>query len=147
MGDTDTLSQVRVRAVTISITASLLTSYYNAKYNIGTSSTSTGGSSSSTAAPTPPWQSTSTAPQQSALVTSVLNGSAFFNPSATQLTSPGGTEASDYKNLFALYQGVTALQGLAANASATGVTASQLASYQAAFTKGMSQLSTFLGPD
>ncbi len=129
----------------ISITASLLTSYYNAKYNIGTGSTSSGTGSSSTAAPTPPWQSTSTAPKQSALVSSVLNGGAFFNPSATQLTSPGGTESSDYKNLFALYQGITALQGLAANAAATGVTSSQLASYQAAFTKGMSQLSTFLG--
>ncbi len=130
----------------ISITASLLTSYYDAKYNIGTSTTST-----ETAAqiadtpPTPPWQSTSTAPKQSALVSSVLGGASFFNPSATQLTSPGGGEGSDYKNLFALYQGITALQGLATNAGATGVTATQLASYQAAFTKGMSQLSTYLG--
>ena len=135
----------QVPAVVISITASLLSSYYDAKYNIGANTTSSGSSSASTTAPTPPWQSTSTAPKQSALVSSVLNGSTFFNPSATQLTSPGGAEGSDYKNLFALYQGITALQGLAANAAATGVTASQLASYQSAFTKGMAQLSTFLG--
>lgn len=128
----------------ISISASLLTSYYDAKYGIGTGATSSGSSSTLTA-PTPPWQSTSTAPQQSALVKSVLGGSTFFNPSATQLTAPGGAEASDYKNLFALYQGINALQGLAANAGATGVTQSQLSSYQAAFTKGLSQLQTFLG--
>jgi hypothetical protein len=131
--------------VVISITASLLTSYYDAKYNIGTATTSSGTGSSSTAAPTPPWQSTSTAPQQSALVKSVLGGAAFFNPSATQLTSPGAAESSDYKNLFALYQGITALQGLATDASASGVTASQLASYQTAFNAGMTQLSTYLG--
>ncbi len=134
-----------VSAVAISISADLLLNYYDAKAGIGAAATGSGNTSSSTAAPTPPWQSTSTAPQQSALVKSVLNGSTFFNPSAAQLTSSGGTESADYKNLFALYQGVTALQGLATNASATGVTASQLASYQAAFTKGMSQLSTFLG--
>ena len=130
----------------ISITASLLTSYYDAKYNIGTSATSTETAAQiANTPPTPPWQSTSTAPQQSALVSSVLNGAAFFNPSATQLTSPGGTGESDYKNLFALYQGITALQGLAVNAAATGVSSTQLASYQAAFTSGMTQLSTFLG--
>ncbi len=133
--------------MTISITASLLTSYYDAKDGIGTTTSSTATSATAKAAPTPPWQSTSTAPQQSALVTSVLNGSAFFNSSATTLTNTntGSVSASDYKNLFTLYQGVTALQGLATNAGATGVTATQLASYQAAFTKGMTQLQTYLG--
>ena len=133
--------------MTISISASLLTSYYNAKEGIGAAVSSTTSSATAKAAPTPPWQSTSTAPQQSALVTSVLNGSAFFNSSATALTNTntGSVSASDYKNLFTLYQGITALQGLAADASATGVTATQLASYQAAFTKGMAQLQTYLG--
>jgi hypothetical protein len=133
--------------VVISISASLLSSYYDAKYNIGGSSTAVSGVAAAAAAlvPTPPWQSTSTAPQQSALVSSVMNGAAFFNPNATQLTAPGGTEASDYKNLFALYQGVNALQGLATQAGATGATATQQAAYAAAFNTGMTQLSTFLG--
>jgi hypothetical protein len=130
--------------LTISISASLLTSYYDARYGITGASTPTT-AASKTAAPTPPWQSTSTAPQQSALVKSVLSGSSFFNPSATQLTAPQNTDAADYKNLFALYQGVNALQGLATDASATGVTASQLTAYQTAFTAGMTQLQTFLG--
>ena len=127
----------------ISITASLLTSYYDAKAGIGTTTSATA-SSTSKAAPTPPWQSTSTAPQQSALVRSVLGGAAFFNAAATQLTSTGATNSADYKNLFALYQGINALQGLATQAAATGVTATQLATYQAAFTKGMTQLQTYL---
>jgi hypothetical protein len=89
--------------------------------------------------------STSTAPQQAALVTSVMGGSKFFDPTAAQLAAPSGATATNYSNLFALYQGVNALQGLAAAAGATGVSAAQTAQYSAAFASGMTQLQTFLG--
>ncbi len=130
-----------------SISASLLSSFYDVKYGL-TSGASGSTSSSSTSALSnlvPPWQSTSTAPQQSALVSSVLKGAKFFNPSAAQLTAPKVANASDYKNLFALYQGVNALQGLAAAAGGTTLTTAEQQQYSAAFTSGMTQLQTFLG--
>ena len=129
------------------ISASLLTDYYSAKYGLPSAS----GSSSSTTSPSsvtnlvPPWQSTSTAPKQSALVSSALNGGKFFNPSASALTAPKVANASDYKNLFALYQGVNALQGLASDAGASNLTATQQQQYATAFASGMTQLQTFLG--
>ncbi len=129
-------------AVVISISASLLTAYYNARAGIGTGAASS--SASSTAAPTPPWQSTSTAPQQATLVKSVLGGAPFMNTSATQLSAPSGTSAANYNNLFALYQGVNALQGLAKYAGTAGITTAQSAQYATAFASGMTQLQTFL---
>jgi hypothetical protein len=134
--------------VVISISADLITSYYDARAGISTGSTSPSSaalSPSNVANLVPPWQSTSTAPQQSALVSSVLNGGTFFNPSASQLTAPSVANASDYKNLFALYQGINALQGLATQAGAANVTQTQQQSYAKAFTAGLSQLQTFLG--
>jgi len=132
--------------LTISISASVLSSYYAAQEGVlaATKTNETGSSSASKAAPTPPWESTSTAPQQSALVTSVLNGGKFFTSGAAQLSSPSGTNQSDYSNLFSLYQGINALQGLAADAGASGVTAAQQASYAQAFSTGLSQLQTFI---
>jgi hypothetical protein len=135
--------------VVISISASLLTSYLDVKAGISTTSSGTSTASalspSSVANLVPPWQSTSTAPQQSALVSQVLNGGSFFNPSAAKLTAPSVANAQDYKNLFALYQGINALQGLANDAGAANLTASQQQAYAKAFSTGMSQLQTYLG--
>ncbi len=133
----------------ISISASLLTSYLDAK--VGIQTTSSGASTASSLSPSsvanlvPPWQSTSTAPKQSALVSQALNGGSFFNPSSAQLTAPSVTNAQDYKNLFALYQGINALQGLANDAGASNLSASQQQAYAKAFSTGMSQLQTYLG--
>jgi hypothetical protein len=108
-----------------------------------TTSSSTTASTTPTA-PTAPWSSASQAPQQSALVTAVTGGAAFFDPSAAQLDAPAGTHTADYKALFALYQGLTALQGIAQGSTADKVTSTQLAANQALFAKGMSQLNDFV---
>ena len=111
----------------------------------GTSSSSS--SASSSTAPVAPWESESTAPQQSALVQSVTNGAAFFNPSSAQLAAPAGANQQDYEGLFALYQGLNAMEGLATAAASTTASSSQQAAYQATFAQGMTQLQAYLGSD
>lgn len=131
--------------MSITIDASTLLSYYQAKS--GATSSSSGASSSSVGAaqpaPTPPWRAGSAATQQSALVTSVLSGTRFINPSAAQL-SVQGTNSPDYKNLFALYQGLSALQGVANAAAASNVSVGDLATYQSRFAAGMKEVDAFL---
>ncbi len=128
----------------ISIDADTLT----AALQIGTSTAAASAAATTTPTPTPPWSSTSTAPQSAALVSSVSSGAAFFNPSAAVLDAPAGTNTKDYQSLFALYQGLTAMQGLATAAGASGVTSTQQTAYAATFAKGLAQLQTFVaGPN
>lgn len=103
--------------------------------------------STSKKAPTAPWAAASTAPKQSALMAAVANGAAFFDPTTAQLDAPAGTHAEDYKALFALYQGLTALQGLAQANTADKVSATSLAANQKLFSKGMDQLQSFIAGD
>ena len=131
------------------IDANLLLSYYQAKSGIGvsTQSSSSSSSSSSTAKnPTPPWSPTSTAPKMSDLVTSVLAGHKFIDPNAAKLDVTSGTAAqtSDYKDLFSLYQGLNALEGLAEQMSATTTTDTQKMALNRAFNNGMAEVNAFL---
>lgn len=139
----------------------------------GSSATTTSSSSSTTTTstpsisdnPTPPWSvttsgskssstpkstSTLTSAQTSSLVQSLLAGGKLVNPASTNLNLPTGAaslssaNAANYKNLFALYQGITGLQSIAQQASSTTpgpIPASQL---QQAFQTGMQQLQSYL---
>lgn len=131
--------------MTISIDSSLLLNYYYTKAGVPVSETSSTGSSTTGASsnPTPPWSTKPTAQQTNSLVASLLGGQQLFNPNAAKLSVSGASP--NYKNLFALYQGLTGLQDLASDAGASGVTQSQLSQYQAAFAKGLQQLQTYLG--
>ena len=93
-----------------------------------------------------PWTKTPTAAQTNALVNSVLNGKTFFNPQATTLSIP--TTMPNYgntKQLFALYQGLTALQDLATQANAPNISSFQVNQLQSAFARGMQQMQSYLG--
>ena len=135
--------------MTISIDSSLLLSYYDLKAGVPASTTSGSGSTSTSTTgstkPTTPWSSTPTTAQTNSLVQSVLNGQSFINPNAAKLSVPAGTpNYTNYKNLFGLYQGLTALQDLATQANATGISSYQLTQLQTAFTSGMKQVQTYL---
>jgi len=131
----------------VQIDTSVLLGYFNARAGItSTASGTTGASGSatkSTPVPTPPWDVASKAPRSSDLVKQVLAGKSFFDTNAAQLDVTGASD--DYKKLFALYQGLNALSGLAEQAAAKGVGPTQLASLQRAFSAGLTQASTFLG--
>ena len=136
--------------MSISISSSALLSYYQAQAGINpSSSSSSSGSSSSSSStsttnnPTPPWTYKATAQQTNSLVEAAMSGQSLFNPNAAQISVANASP--NYKNLFALYQGVTALQDLANQAATTGETTGQLTQLQTAFSAGLGQLQTYLG--
>lgn len=127
------------------ISASVLSAYYGAQTTLDAPTSAAAGTSSSSAATlVAPWQSASKAPTESALVKSVLGGQPFFSSASNKVPTTAGSNSQAYQSLFTLYQGVTALKGLAAAASASGVTAAQLASYETAFASGLKQLQTYV---
>ncbi len=129
--------------MTTGISSSVLLSYYQSKAGV-TPTTSSGSTTSTTAnTPTAPWSTKPTSQQTNSLVQSAISGASLFNPSKVTVSIPNAS--SNYKNLFALYQGVTALQDLANQAAATGETTGQIAQLQTAFAGGLGQLSNFLG--
>ena len=93
-------------------------------------------------APTPPWNSRETPVQANANVQSALAGQPIINESAAQLDLPGAS--TDYKKLFALYQGLDTLSNIAAQA-AGGISPEQQKQLSAAFDSGLSQVSSYLG--
>lgn len=93
-------------------------------------------------APTAPWTAPPTAVQASAAVTKALAGGPIINEGAAQLDLPGAS--ADYRKLFALYQGLNTLSGLATQASAKGVTSGDLTNIQKTFVRGIGQISTYV---
>jgi hypothetical protein len=128
--------------MTVTIDPSVLTAYYNAKS--GVSAAASGGSSGAKPTektPTPPWSTDSKLPRASALAKAVLNGQRFIDPSAAKLDT-GSTP--DYGKLFALYQGLNALQGLAEQAAAKGVSEAEKARIRARFDQGMAEIGKYI---
>ena len=126
--------------------ASALLGYYQQKEGLGSSTSS---SSTAKQAPTAPWNQSP--PDVATTVQNAVNGQSFIDTSSAQLDAPAGVSATDYKNLFALYQGLNSLYDLASTAAAAGtssadpnlssISTSQL---QTAFNSGMSEVENFL---
>lgn len=139
--------------MTVTIDASLLTSYYDSRAGVANSAASAASSTNTlSTAPRAPWSSTTVATSASisasasALVSAALSGQPFINEAAAKLSAPSTSAVtnSDYKNLFALYQGLATLQALASAASASTTTSASLSQLQTAFNSGLSQVSSFL---
>ena len=138
--------------------SSVLNAWYSAKAGVPSSGATTSGSTAGAAtAPTPPWtnaatsSSTKTAsgipPQASALMNSLSAGGKLINPSAAKLSGVGqdANATSNYRSLFALYQGLTNLQLISQAATSKTLTAGQTNQLQQAFQTGMQQVQTYLG--
>lgn len=93
-------------------------------------------------APTPPWSNPETPAQSSASVQSALAGHSIIDPNAAKLDLPGAS--SDYKNLFALYQGLSTLQDIATQAQGKGLSPTDQAQLTKAFTSGLATVSSFV---
>jgi hypothetical protein len=136
--------------VTISIDPNVLLGWYQSFY--GGSGTGVGAASSGSAtssvtsianrqyAPTPPWSQAQ--PSQAKLVQSAESGANIVDPSAAKLDMPGAS--SDYKNLFALYQGLNTLYDVASQASGSNVSSFQLSQLSSAFASGFQQVQQFV---
>jgi hypothetical protein len=126
-----------------SIDSNLLLGYYQARSGQGslTSSSSQTGIGRPRYAPTAPWSTTSTAPRAPALVEKVMAGRRFVDENAAVLDLAGSS--TDYKKLFALFQGLNALSGLAERMGAKGVTDVEKAKIQSVFAKGLSETTAY----
>ena len=139
----------------ISIDSSVLSNYYLSKEGILASGTSTSASSTSTtgatstssaAAPEPPWDVATPKNQKvsasSALATQVLNGQNIIDPS-TKLTDVSGA-STEYKDLFTLYQGLSALEGMTEQMLAAGSSTANNAKIATAFQSGLTQVQSYV---
>jgi hypothetical protein len=119
----------------------------------GLSGANSDGSTSAATAPTAPWDSQTGLPSVSDAVRKAMSGAPLIDSGAAVLDAPAGASASDYKNLFALYQGLNTLNDLAQTAAQAGAAGSASADpysagqLQAAFSAGWSQLQSFLTGD
>ena len=95
------------------------------------------------AQPTAPWATGVKAPDASALVRAALAGRSVINENATQLDVKGAS--TDYKKLFAMYQGLETLNALTNRASTSGLTATETAQLQKRFAAGLAELSAYVG--
>jgi hypothetical protein len=95
------------------------------------------------AQPTAPWATGVTAPDPSALVRSALAGRGIINENATQLDVKGAS--TDYKKLFAMYQGLETLNALTNRAATSGLTSTETAQLQKRFAAGMAELGAYVG--
>ena len=129
--------------MSIGIDSNALLSYYQLKAGIGAGASASGSGPPAKPAPSPPWYLTPTAAQVSALVTAALNGAPIINLNATKIDVAGASP--NYKNLFALYQGLSTLKDLAAQAAKPGQSTGQVALLQKAFTNGLAQIQNYLG--
>jgi hypothetical protein len=127
-----------------SIDSSLLTGIFNAR--AGVSLAASGASSLATTAkkvaPTAPWTDMNKAQvQTSTAVKAALAGRRFIDEGAAQLDLKGAS--ADYRKLFALYQGLATLSGLAEQAQKKNIGASELHRLQSIFAKGMAEVGTY----
>jgi hypothetical protein len=134
------------QVVSFTIDSNLLSSYYQAKLGTTLANASGGGGQATVGgkpkyAPTAPWATNSTALRADALVKQAMAGRSLINENAAQLDLKGASE--DYKKLFALYQGLNSLYGLAEKASGKGVSALDLGRMQKVFTRGLTEVADY----
>ena len=94
------------------------------------------------AQPTAPWTPGAVVPDQSALIRGALAGRNIINENNAQLDVPGAS--SDYRKLFALYQGLDTLKALTERAAVRGVGASEQALLAKRFAEGIQEVSAYL---
>ncbi len=127
----------------ISIDASTLINFYSARNGAAAAAAAAASSAKAAgSAPSAPWSKGVTTATLSAAATKVLNGGSFVDPSAAKLDVK--TSNTDYKNLFALFQGLTALEGLAQSAQSTTLSAADRLRLQSKFAQGLSQVQGFV---
>ena len=131
-----------------SSSTSALLSYYQNKEGITSGSSGAGFTATP---PTAPWNSAAGTPAVSTAVQNAVNGQQMVDPGSAKLDAPAGVSSKDYRNLFALYQGLNTLYDLASTAAQAGTaTADPSLSYlqpgqlQSTFASGMSQVENFL---
>ena len=95
------------------------------------------------AQPTAPWSSSYNVPKPDELVRTAMAGRRIVDENAAQLDVSGAS--SDYRKLFALYQGLETLNALNNRAGTKGVGATELALLAKRFSAGLEEVGTYVG--
>jgi hypothetical protein len=136
--------------MTVTFDSSILTAYYNAKAGITTASDGSLVSSSSSTkkyAPTAPWSATATATAantpslMTTAVKSAMAGGKLINEDAAQLDLPGAS--ADYKKLFAMFNALNTLSGIADQISGKGLTNAEKDRIKAVYNKGLAEITGY----
>lgn len=122
------------------VDASLLTAWASARAGIGATDIVEVGADPN--APTSPWTPGYT-PANAALAAAALAGKAFFDPKAARYADL--SMGDDYRQLFAMYQGIKTLHALAEAAEGKNLSATERARIEAAFARGAAELQAYVG--
>lgn len=95
------------------------------------------------AQPTAPWSSSYNVPKPDELVRTAMAGRRIVDENAAQLDVSGAS--SDYRKLFALYQGLETLNALNNRAGTKGVGTTELALLAKRFSAGLEEVGTYVG--
>ncbi len=127
----------------IGFDSNLLVNYYQSKLTgLGGASSSGGTGVATKYAPTAPWSPQAKPADTSALLKTALQGGKLIDEGAASLDLSGAS--SDYKKLFALYQGLGTLTALAERANAKNLTSFDSSRILAAFNKGMAEVAGYV---
>lgn len=128
----------------ISLSSNLLLNYYQSRSG-APAQIGMGGSALGPAkkvAPTAPWSSGGGAPDPAEAVRNALLGRRLVDESAAKLDLNGAS--SDYRRLFALYNGLSTLMGVAERMNAKGLTSIDQAKVRSTFAKGMTEIASYV---
>ncbi|MFC3078389.1 hypothetical protein ACFODL_09855 [Phenylobacterium terrae] len=126
----------------ISFDPSILMNYYQSRLGV----TGQGGASEllprKKYAPTAPWSPGGGAPDPAQSVRNALLGRRFIDEGAAKLDLAGAS--ADYRRMFALYNGLSTLMGVAERMNAKGLTSVDQAKIRSTFTKGMAEIANYV---
>ena len=92
--------------------------------------------------PTPPWDVKAVAPKPDALVRAALGGRRIIDENSAKLDLAGAS--TDYKKLFALYQGLDTLTALTNRAAVKGLASSEQSLLDKRFASGLAEVHAYL---
>jgi hypothetical protein len=133
--------------MSVTFDTSILLSYYQAKAGIlnassGGTTTTTAQASALAKIPTAPWNAPAQTPAEtSALVKGAMSGKSLIDESAAQLDVTGAS--ADYKKLFALYQGLSTLSGVAEQMNGKSLSDFDKSKISSVFEKGLAELQNY----
>lgn len=122
-------------------------SYLLGLYGVTTDTSSSGFGTGATVKakktqPTAPWSSTTTPAKASDLVRAALGGRRLIDEGNVSLDLAGAS--TDYRKMFALYQGLTTLGALADRAGVKGIASSEATLLAKRFGDGLAEMSAYL---
>ena len=115
---------------------------YGGDFNAFATTAGSGGTTTKKAQPTPPWGAGAVVSKPDALVRAALGGRRIIDENAARLDLAGAS--TDYRKLFALYQGLETLNALTNRAAVKGLGATEQALVARRFVSGLAEIGTYV---